>query len=100
MSAEFIVDTFEDYLRTVPEITNFVSFAGNASPIDFNGLVRHYYLRKGGNLADIRVNLAEKEERKQQSHEIVLRLRKDLEKIAKANGTDVKIIESNKRYIF
>jgi multidrug efflux pump subunit AcrB len=89
-----VVRSFEDYLRTVPEITNFVSYAGDASPIDFNGLVRHYYLRKGGNLADIRVNLAEKGERKQQSHEIVLRLRKDLEKIAKANGTDVKIIES------
>jgi multidrug efflux pump subunit AcrB len=77
-----VVRQFEAYLRTVPEVTHFVSYTGNASPIDFNGLVRHYYLRKGPHLADIRVNLAEKGHREQQSHAIVLRLRKDLERIA------------------
>jgi multidrug efflux pump subunit AcrB len=88
-----VVRQFEAYLRTVPEVTHFVSYTGNASPIDFNGLVRHYYLRKGPHLADIRVNLAEKGRREQQSHAIVLRLRKDLEKIAGENQADIKLVE-------
>jgi multidrug efflux pump subunit AcrB len=88
-----VVRQFEAYLRTVPEVTHFVSYTGNASPIDFNGLVRHYYLRKGPHLADIRVNLAEKGHREQQSHAIVLRLRKDLEKIASENQADIKLVE-------
>ncbi len=61
--------------------------------MDFNGMVRHYYLRKGGNFADIRVNLLPKEERDQQSHGIVLRLRKDLESIAKRHGAKMKLVE-------
>lgn len=89
-----VVKKFENYLRTVPEVTGYVSYTGNASPIDFNGLVRHYYLRKGENLADIRVNLAERNLREQQSHAIVLRLRKDLEKIAGLNGADIKLVET------
>ncbi|MFC1828357.1 efflux RND transporter permease subunit [Thermodesulfobacteriota bacterium] len=84
---------FEDYLRTVPEVTHFVSYVGNASPIDFNGLVRHYYLRRGSHLGDIRVNLKEKDQRDMQSHAIVLRLRKDLEKIAETHNTDIKLVE-------
>ena len=67
---------------------------GNASPMDFNGLVRHYYLRKGPHLADIRVNLADKSRREQQSHAIVLRLRKDLEKIAGENRANIKLVET------
>ena len=92
-STNNVVQSFEDYLRKIPEITSFVSYVGNSSPMDFNGLVRHYYLRKGSNLADIRINLAEKNKRKQQSHAIVLRLRKDLENIAKANNAAIKIVE-------
>ena len=92
-STDRVVRSFEDYLRTVPEVTSFVSYVGNASPIDFNGLVRHYYLRKGSHLADIRVNLLEKDERKMQCHAIVLRLRKDLEKIAKTHNADIKLVE-------
>ena len=88
-----VIQSFEDYLRKIPEITSFVSYVGNSSPMDFNGLVRHYYLRKGSNLADIRINLAEKNKRKQQSHTIILRLRKDLENIAKANNAAIKIVE-------
>ena len=92
-TTDAVVRSFEDYLRTVPEITSTVSFVGEASPIDFNGLVRHYYLRKGSHLADIRINLADKGLRSQQSHEIALRLRKDLEKIASENRADIKIVE-------
>lgn len=88
------VRAFESYLQRVSEVTSYVSHSGTASPIDFNGLVRHYYLRKGSNVADIRINLVDKTRRKQQSHEIVLRLRKDLEKIAKRLNANIKIVEA------
>ena len=70
-------------LRTAPEVTQVLTFAGTASPIDFNGMVRHYYLRGGPHVGDIRVNLLPKEVRQQQSHEILLRLRNDLTTIAR-----------------
>jgi multidrug efflux pump subunit AcrB len=88
-----IVGDFEQYLRQVPEVTNVVSYVGTSSPMDFNGLVRHYYLRHNENLADIRVNLLDKDQRAMQSHEIVLRLRQDLEKIAIQNHVALKIVE-------
>jgi multidrug efflux pump subunit AcrB len=88
-----VVKTFESYLRQVPEVKNYISFTGTASPMDFNGMVRHYYLRQGENLADIRVNLADKKRREFQSHAVVLRLRKDLEKIAEENDVNMKIVE-------
>jgi multidrug efflux pump subunit AcrB len=88
-----VVRSFEDYLRQVPEVTNYVSYVGTPSPMDFNGMVRHYYLRQGGHMADIRVNLAAKERREQQSHEIVLRLRKDLQDIAEAHQALIKVVE-------
>lgn len=87
------VRAFEDYLRGVPEVTNFVAFTGNNSPMDFNGMVRHYYMRQGANQADIRVNLADKTDRIQQSHAIILRLRNDLEAIAAAYDCRLKIVE-------
>ena len=88
-----VVQDFEAYLRQVPEVTNLISSIGTASPMDFNGMVRHYYLRKGGNVADIRVNLAEKLKRTQQSHTILLRLRKDLEAIAALHHAIIKLVE-------
>ncbi|MFC1869024.1 efflux RND transporter permease subunit, partial [Thermodesulfobacteriota bacterium] len=88
-----VVRAFEDYLREVPEVTNLISYVGTSSPMDFNGMVRHYYLREGGHMADIRINLADKLKRKQQSHEIILRIRRDLEKIAARQGTLIKIVE-------
>jgi multidrug efflux pump subunit AcrB len=87
------VQAFEDYLRKVPEVTNVVSYVGLSSPMDFNGMVRHYYLREGGHVADIRVNLLEKDKREMQSHGIVLRLRKDLEAIAEKHGVNAKLVE-------
>lgn len=90
---EHVVTRFEDYLRNVPEVTSMVSYTGLSSPMDFNGMVRHYYLRSQGNLADIRVNLLHKSERDMQSHAIVLRLRADLEAIAKNAGAALKIVE-------
>jgi multidrug efflux pump subunit AcrB len=82
------------FLATVPEVTDYEVFCGLASPIDFNGLVRHYYLRRGGHVGDIRVNLLPKEERAQGSHEIALRIRPEIARIAKAHGANIKIVES------
>jgi multidrug efflux pump subunit AcrB len=82
-----------DYLRTVPEVRNFQTYAGTASAMDFNGMVRHYYLRSGPNVADIRVNLVHKKERIHQSHDLVLRLRRDLERIARERGANIKLVE-------
>ncbi len=83
----------EHYLAGVAEVRDLEAYVGTASPIDFNGLVRHYGLRQSSNLADIRINLVEKKEREQQSHEITLRLRKDLEAIAAKHGAALKIVE-------
>ncbi|MGE4520234.1 MAG: efflux RND transporter permease subunit [Desulfobacteraceae bacterium] len=88
-----VVRVIEDYLSNVPEVKNYVSFSGESSPMDFNGMVRHYYLRKGENLADIRVNLFEKNKREMQSHGIILRIRKDIEKIAQKYNADLKLVE-------
>jgi len=83
----------EGYLATLPEVTDFQAYVGIASPMDFNGMVRHYYLRRGGNVGDIRVSLLPKEARKQRSHEISLRIRPAIEQIARAHGANVKIVE-------
>ena len=90
---ESVVNEFEDYLRKVPEVTSMVSYTGVSSPMDFNGMVRHYYMRSQGNLADIRVNLLHKSERDMQSHAIVLRLRSDLGAIAREANASLKIVE-------
>jgi len=84
----------ERYLSTVAEITDFQAYVGLASPMDFNGMVRHYYLRRGGYVGDIRIGLLPKEERVQQSHEIALRLRPTITDIARRHGANVKIVEA------
>ena len=81
------------YLATVNEVTDYQTYTGLASPMDFNGMVRHYYLRSGGYLGDIRINLLPKDKREQQSHEIALRIRPDIEKIGKQYGANLKIVE-------
>jgi multidrug efflux pump subunit AcrB len=88
------VARFERYLATVPEVRDYEAYIGTGSPIDFNGLVRRYALRTGSHLADVRVNLVGKERRAQQSHEIGLRLRRDLEAIAREAGARLKIVEA------
>ncbi len=82
------------YLASVNEVTDYETYVGLASPMDFNGMVRHYYLRQGGWLGDIRINLLPKEKREQQSHQIALRIRPDIERIAKAHGAKAKIVET------
>ncbi len=83
----------EDFLRTVPEVESFTSTVGTASPMDFNGLVRHYYLRQGASVADVRVNLLPKEARQADSHAIILRIRRDVAELAKRVGANLKLVE-------
>jgi len=82
-----------EYLAGVPEVVDFQLYTGLASPMDFNGMVRHYFLRRGANVADIRVNLAPKDERAQQSHVMLLRIRSDLTKLARQSGANIKLVE-------
>ena len=81
------------YLATVPEVSNYQAYAGTAAPINFNGLVRQYYLRTGGNVGDLQVNLLDKQLRKEQSHEIATRVRAALQKIGRQFGANVKVVE-------
>ena len=82
-----------DALRTVPEVTDFQIYVGTSAPFNFNGLVRHYYLRKGAGLADIQVNLLPKDERTDQSHAIAKRIRPLVKAIADRYGARVKVAE-------
>ena len=81
------------YLATVPEVRNLQLYAGNAAPYNFNGLVRHYFLRRSPQWADLQVNLAPKGERAAQSHDIAKRVRPALVEIAKRRGAHVKVVE-------
>jgi multidrug efflux pump subunit AcrB len=82
-----------DAIRTAPEVRDFQIYAGTAAPFNFNGLVRHYYLRRGPNLADIQVNLVGKADRRDQSHAIAKRLRPAVAAIAKKYGAAVAVAE-------
>jgi len=82
-----------DALRKVPEVTDFQSYVGISSPFNFNGLVRHYYLRKGANVAEIQVNLVGKDERHDQSHDIAKRIRPALKAIADRYAARLKVAE-------
>jgi multidrug efflux pump subunit AcrB len=82
-----------EYLKTVPEVTNYQVYAGTAAPFNFNGLVRHYFMRSGSNVADIQVNFVPKDERKAQSHEIAKRLRPEIKKIGDKYNAKIKVVE-------
>jgi multidrug efflux pump subunit AcrB len=77
----------------IPEVANWQLYAGTASPYNFNGLVRHYFLRRGSNVADLQVNLLPKDERSAQSHDIAKRIRASIVPLAKQSGARVKIAE-------
>ena len=81
------------YLATVSEVDNCVTFAGVTSPMDFNGLVRHYYIKEAPWVGEVRVNLAEKHRRRASSHAIALRVRPALEEIARRHQVRLKIVE-------
>ena len=81
------------HLSTVPEVTDYQAYAGTAAPINFNGLVRQYYLREGGAVGDLQVNLVDKHQRNAQSHVIAMRERPALQRIAQRFGANVKVVE-------
>ncbi len=80
-------------LRTVPEVADFQMYIGTSAPFNFNGLVRHYFLRKGPNLADIQVNLSHKADRTAQSHDVAKKIRPLLKNIADRHGARIKVAE-------
>jgi multidrug efflux pump subunit AcrB len=88
------VREFEQYLASQPEITDFTSYVGLAAPMDFNGMVRHYYLRQGQNVADIQINFVDRKQRSLQTHSLALQMRDDLTQIARKYNARLKIVEA------
>ena len=82
-----------DYLAQQPEVINLQAYAGTASPITFNGLVRQYYLRADAEQGDLQVNLVDKHHRNDKSHAIAQRLRPELEKIGARHRARIKVVE-------
>jgi multidrug efflux pump subunit AcrB len=80
-------------LSKVPEIKDYQAYAGAASPINFNGLVRQYYLRANPEMGDIQVNLVDKQHRNRQSHEIAISVRARIMAVAQASGGNAKVVE-------
>ena len=80
-------------IATVPEIANYQAYAGTASPINFNGLVRQYYLRAAPEWGDLQVNLVDKKHRSRSSHEIAISVRAAVEAIGRKGGGNAKVIE-------
>jgi multidrug efflux pump subunit AcrB len=74
-------------------VTDYQAYAGTAAPINFNGLVRQYYLRAGGDVGDIQVNLVDKRHRSEQSHAIATRMRPALQQIGRRFNANVKVVE-------
>ena len=88
-----VLSELSAYLARVPEVTDYQAYAGTAAPINFNGLVRQYYLRAGPEVGDIQVNLADKHERERKSHEVAAAIRADVARIGRALGANVKVVE-------
>ncbi len=80
-------------LRNIPEVVAVQSYAGTAKPFDFNGLVRHYYLRQASSEGELQIQLAEKSERSRSSHEIALEARKLIKEIALDAGANYVVVE-------
>ncbi|HSM95579.1 MAG TPA: efflux RND transporter permease subunit [Rhizomicrobium sp.] len=79
--------------KTLPEVMSIQAYAGTAAPFNFNGLVRHYYLRAQPEMGELEVNLADKSERNRESHAIALDLRQKLDALQFPKGTVVKVVE-------
>ncbi|MCW9025452.1 MAG: efflux RND transporter permease subunit [Gammaproteobacteria bacterium] len=80
-------------ISKVPEVTDYQVYAGTAAPINFNGLVRQYYLRQASNVGDIQINLVDKKDRDRKSHDIARDLRQPLQEIGRRHNANVKIVE-------
>ncbi|UCD34828.1 MAG: efflux RND transporter permease subunit [Nitrospiraceae bacterium] len=82
-----------EYLKTIPEVTDYQLYIGTAAPFNFNGLVRHYFLRSGSNMADIQVNFVSRDRRTAQSHDIAKRIRPAIQEIGARYSANIKIAE-------
>jgi multidrug efflux pump subunit AcrB len=92
-TSQALGDALASYLHTVPEVVTTEVYAGVAAPFNFNGLVRHYFLRRGANVVDVQVNLAAKHDRKRQSHAIAVAVRPGLDSIGRSFGASIKVAE-------
>ncbi len=81
------------YVATNKDVVNYQTYVGTSGPINFNGLARHYDLRRGENVADIQVNLKDKGDRKLQSHDIAKAVRPGIQQIAKKYNANAKVVE-------
>ncbi len=88
-----VLDELAAIIETVPEVINYQVYVGTAAPINFNGLVRQYYLREAANMGDIQVNLQDKQQRDRSSHEIASVVRTALAATAVRHGASVKVVE-------
>ncbi|HID82842.1 MAG TPA: efflux RND transporter permease subunit [Chromatiales bacterium] len=89
-----VLDEVSELVVQVPEVSDVQLYAGTAAPINFNGLVRQYYLREGAHLGDLQVNLTDKHHRKRKSHEIALDVRAQLDLVAQRHpGAKIKVVE-------
>ncbi|WP_228851982.1 efflux RND transporter permease subunit [Aegicerativicinus sediminis] len=88
-----VAKEINQYIAEQLLVENYQSYVGTSAPITFNGLVRHYDLRGGSNVADIQVNLIDKHDRKEQSHDIAKQFRPRIQEIAIKYGANVKIVE-------
>jgi len=92
-TTQLVLKDVATYLDNVSEVADYQIYAGTAAPINFNGLVRQYYLRKMAHAGDIQVNLVDKSLRSRKSHEIASGVRKPVHEIVSRYGGDVKIVE-------
>lgn len=90
---DLVAKEVAQFLSTRPEVVNYQSYVGTSAPITFNGLVRHYDVRRGSNVADIQVNLTDKHDRSAQSHDIASEFRPYIQEIAKKYNANLKIVE-------
>lgn len=88
-----VTQALAEAIRTQPEVINYQTYVGTSGPYNFNGLVRHYFLRQGSNVADIQVNFVGKAERSAQSHAIATRIRDQIAPIAARYGAKIKVAE-------
>ncbi|MCL1091127.1 efflux RND transporter permease subunit [Shewanella profunda] len=88
-----VMQDLSRYLTTVPEVEHVQLYAGTNAPMNFNGLVRHYFLRNSQEIGDIQVNLVDKKHRKRDSHSIAISVRDDLQQIGKQYQANIKVVE-------
>ena len=88
-----VLKALSTVVAKIPEVSDYQAYAGTAAPINFNGLVRQYYLRAAPELGDIQVNLIDKAQRSRKSHEIAIAVRAEIERVGRENGGNAKVVE-------